>query len=286
MKHTFATLLTIFCSTVFAQQESLISMYWNIKEYYNPAATGIDYRHQASVQYRNQWTGISGHPVTLTGTYGAKVDKVHGGLGITGSYDHAGSLDVSKVGANYSYHLKLGESVLGMGVQAGIINSFYDGVSVVPQTTDDNSLPAGNTGSTEFNAAAGLFYKWNKLTIGASATQLGSQRNTQGQYDPVTHYWFTGAYEVDFAENFQLTPSVLFVTEGNFYTATTNLKATLFKNIWVGASYRNRDAFSFMAGYDLFGKFRAGYCFEQIVSRLNNGATGGTHEVFLGFLLK
>jgi len=52
----------------------------------------------------------------------------------------------------------------------------------------------------------------------------------------------------------------------------------------VGAWYRNRDAFILTGGINN-GKFRLGYSYDLTVSKLNNGVSGGSHEVSLGLNL-
>ncbi|MDX2360123.1 MAG: type IX secretion system membrane protein PorP/SprF, partial [Crocinitomicaceae bacterium] len=51
-----------------------------------------------------------------------------------------------------------------------------------------------------------------------------------------------------------------------------------------GAWYRNRDAFILSIGVST-GKFKLGYSYDVTVSKLNNGISGGSHEISLGLFL-
>jgi hypothetical protein len=49
-----------------------------------------------------------------------------------------------------------------------------------------------------------------------------------------------------------------------------------------GAWFRNRDAFILALGVNT-GTFKIGYSYDVTVSTLNNGISGGSHEVSLGY---
>ncbi|HZH87102.1 MAG TPA: type IX secretion system membrane protein PorP/SprF, partial [Brumimicrobium sp.] len=49
-----------------------------------------------------------------------------------------------------------------------------------------------------------------------------------------------------------------------------------------GAWFRSRDAFILSLGVNT-GTIKVGYSYDVTVSKLNNGVSGGSHEVSLGF---
>lgn len=51
-----------------------------------------------------------------------------------------------------------------------------------------------------------------------------------------------------------------------------------------GAWFRSKDAFILSLGVDT-GTVKIGYSYDVTVSRINNGVSGGSHEVSLGFNL-
>ena len=51
-----------------------------------------------------------------------------------------------------------------------------------------------------------------------------------------------------------------------------------------GAWYRNRDAFILSIGIST-ERFKLGYSYDVTVSKLNNGVSGGSHEVSMGIML-
>lgn len=96
--------ITLCQQSVFAQQDPLLTQFWNVSTSYNPANSGLFYKHQAGVNYRNQWQGINGAPNTLLATYNTKIDKYKSGIGFNYMYETIGSLKQHCFDLNYSYH--------------------------------------------------------------------------------------------------------------------------------------------------------------------------------------
>jgi type IX secretion system PorP/SprF family membrane protein len=78
-------------------------------------------------------------------------------------------------------------------------------------------------------------------------------------------------------------PNVIYQYQNGFQELAlgTYIKYGVFT---AGAWYRNRDAFILSIGVNT-GKFKVGYSYDVTVSKLNNGVSGGSHEISLGFNL-
>ena len=57
-----------------------------------------------------------------------------------------------------------------------------------------------------------------------------------------------------------------------------------YSNFTFGTWFRNKDAFILSLGINT-GNFKIGYSYDVTVSKLNNGVSGGSHEVSLGLNL-
>lgn len=78
-------------------------------------------------------------------------------------------------------------------------------------------------------------------------------------------------------------PSVIYTYQNGFSQLNigTYVKYGAFT---AGAWFRNRDAFILTLGVRT-EKFKIGYSYDVTVSALNNGVSGGSHEISLGFNL-
>ena len=105
---------------VFGQQEPLSSMFWNNYSVVNPANSGFNYRHFATVQGRAQWMSLDGYPKRLWAGYDVKIDAINSGIGVNYSYKIFGLVEESKIQLNYNYQFEFTEEhKLGIGVSFG-----------------------------------------------------------------------------------------------------------------------------------------------------------------------
>ena len=268
-----------------AQQEPLFTQFWNTKNSFNPSTAGLNYRHQATFLARWQWIGVNGSPDSQLASYSVKLDKFHGGVGLSYRHDKIGFSNQNQLKVNYSYQIQLkNESVLSIGIAGGIANYRLDGIWVPPTTTIDPNLPV-NFNQTNFIADFGIAYSRKKFNTGISVTQLNTQANSDG-YQYGEHFYVFADYIFGKVSGFQFKPQVLIRTDIVNMSCDVNLTSFYKEKYSLGIGYRNRDAFCLNVGWDIKSKFRIGYAYDITVSKLNNGVSGGSHEFVLGYILK
>ncbi len=264
--------ITLSSNSVFAQQDPLLSQFWNVSTSYNPANSGLLYKQQAGINYRHDWGDA------LMASYNAKIDKFKSGIGFNYMNETNRLSKQNRFDLNYSYHFDLGnEKTLAIGAAAGInqlsLNPIY--------------YPVSTSGSGfGFFANFGLAFKSKKLTLGLSSTQINELRIEEAYSKFTRSYYLSASYDFSLSDNFTLKPQLLFKANNGFHELNINLLAIYKKQYWLGITNRNRDSFCFMGGVDFKEKYRIGYSYDITVSRLNNGASLGAHEIVLGFLLK
>ena len=263
----------------FAQQDVVLTNFWNNLSVFNPAAAGLSYRQQAAVNASNNWIDH----YSIAAGYSAKLAKCRSGIGFNYHYNTDRLISSNRVDLNYSYHFDLGKGrTLAAGVSAGVSKQkFSDILSNYP------GLPyeALNDGYA-FLSNAGVIYKAKNLSLGVSSTQLLTARIDDVSYLRARNYYLFGSYNFNLSDKFALKPQVLLSAQSGFYSADYNLLATYNNRYWAGVTYRTRETFAFLVGVDIKERYRVGYSYGATRSRLNNGISRGMHEIVLGFLLK
>lgn len=295
MKITLFFFALISALPLVAQHDPLSTQFWNNYAHINPATSGLQYDHHATLHYRDQWNGVNGAPVTFSGNYGTNLARHHG-LGITYQYDKIGFTLSQEANLNYNYQFTLGaaekDRTLSVGVGLGLRYFAFQNQWIPPTTYNDPSLPVQFI-EIKPNVNTGIAYKDKGLLVGVGATHLTSPRSTNDGiiYQGAIHYYAMGSYtfRLGSAKNFELIPRVLFRTDGVFFSTDVNLEAAWNiqdkQRLWFGASYRPSDAVCGMLGIDLFKRYRIGYSYDITINKLST-ISRGSHEIVLAFLFQ
>ena len=278
-----------FVNTTNAQQEPIITQFWNAQNYFNPATAGVKLKHEAAFIARNQWAKLNNNPLSQLASYAVRLKKIHGGIGVNYVHETIGFSKINKLKFIYAYHLKLkNEGIISFGLSAGVKIFTYKPEWVQPVLPSDPAAAVAFTDS-KLTTDLGLVYSKNRTTFGISATQLNAPRfsgNSSLTFQDVRHYYAFANHTFGKEDKLQFTPQVLYRTDLNFNSLDVNLLISYKSSSYIGITFRNKDAIAGIIGYDFRQKYRISFSYDVTRSKLNNGVSGGSYEFVLGYRLK
>ncbi|AYB33593.1 PorP/SprF family type IX secretion system membrane protein [Chryseolinea soli] len=288
MKISFRILL--FCTAwmitgpLQAQQNLVYSHYFLNPFLYNPSFVAPNGYSELYLNYRNQWTGIEGAPVT--GTVSLHLALNHKtGIAFTGYQDKAGALKTTTGLATFAYQVYLGNSVsddhkLAFGLSAGATS-----VSIHGDNSFVNEPVVGTTSS--FEGQFGMHYQHKNLKIAFAIPRLFNTYVASDQdfnkvgFKQVRTTLSSVSYAIPIGERIVWEPMVTYRTYENTPSQFEGLGVLRMDNIvWFGGSYRQRYGASAFAGFNIKDKLKLGYAYEFAASQVN-ALGNGTHEIQL-----
>ena len=290
VKHIlFSCSLLLFSSALFAQQESIITIYKDQMNIVNPAFAGVDKETNLSIGYRKQWVGINNAPETQMLVFGTSLGK-NLGIGISAVNDKTFIEKQTFVGVDFSYKLKMTpETDLYLGLKAG--GNFYEvntsGLGTFNPVNDPSLV---SYSSFKPNIGVGALLKKETYYFSVSIPRLLNSvraRNEDAQTFVATnrpHFYLSGGYDYDLETKSEmvLKPSFLLrYVNSAPVSIDYNLSMSFYKAFEIGAVYRSNDAIGGIARINVSKSLLFGYAYEastrsDLSSRMN------THE----FLLK
>ncbi len=285
-----AVVIMLLClpSLTGAQQLPVYTQFMFNSYVFNPAEAGTHNFYQVRLNNRFQWIGIPDAPQTNSlSVYGPHTERDMGFGGYIFN-DATGPTSRNGLYGSYAYNLPAWGNVrLSMGLSAGILQNRVDGSKIVLLDPFDPALQ--NTVASAFSpdATVGLYLYSSDFHVGFSAHQLFI--NKLNLFDEGTglnrlkaHFYLTGGYRYYIGPDFALEPSV--IVRGSTPTpvqADINLRAHYQDLLWLGVSFRSKDAVSFLVGYTHENRFHFGYSYDMSFSPIRHH-NSGSHEIFVG----
>ena len=284
-----------------AQDPAFTQFYAN-PLYLNPAMAGSNGCPRFGVNYRNEWPQLSGNYVTYSASYDQYFKNISGGFGVIATHDQQGqgTINTSMLGLIYSYHLTLNRKwKMLFGARAAWYQKFLDwdkltfGDMIDPRrgfiySTGD--VPRGGLRGF-FDASAGVVIFNKNFFAGCAVHHVNRPNESMIIGESKLPMRFTGHVGAEiklgskskYSNSTSIMPNIIYQYQNGFQELNigTYVKYGSFS---FGAWYRNRDAFILTLGINT-GKFKLGYSYDVTVSKLNNGVSGGSHEVSLGINL-
>ena len=302
LKNLFIICLnSIVFHSAMAQDPTFTQFYAN-PIYLNPAFAGSHGCPRFSLNYRNEWPNLSGNYTTYSASYDQHLKSISGGLGVLLTHDEQGqgTIKTTMLGLIYSYHLKVTRKFsLRFGAQAAYYQKSLDwskltfGDMIDPRKGfiyDTGDQPRGGN-ANYFDASAGFVGYTQNFFFGLTAHHLNQPDESMikgNSFTPIRYTAHMGA-EIKLGSKSRynnvtsILPNIIYQYQNGFQEINigTYIK---YSNFTFGAWFRNKDAFILSLGINT-GNFKIGYSYDVTVSRLNNGVSGGSHEISLGLNL-
>lgn len=275
-----------------AQQDPQFTQFMFDKLSINPGFAGTNDAYCFTGIWRNQWTGLNaGEPKTILINAHAPVAPLLGGVGLTYYNDRLGWENSNFIRLSYSYHMNnLGPGNLGIGASVGYFSKSYNAVWLTPSGgngTGDNAIPTTTTPEGALDFSFGAYYYADKFYGGISATHLSQSQLTTLNVQSARHFYFMGGYNYDalMGGDLELKPNVLVKSDLASTQFDLNLNVMYRKLVWVGVTYRLKDAVAPLIGIQKEvgpGMLKFGYSYDVTTSDINN-YSNGSHEIMLNY---
>ncbi|UII32047.1 type IX secretion system membrane protein PorP/SprF [Fulvivirga ulvae] len=297
---------------LFAQQQFHFSQYMINPYVLNPAVGGTSDALDLKLGYRSQWQGFDGAPASYYFTGHTplrikskpdptkKIVPFHS-VGALIYQDEAGPLRRLSALASYGYNLPLTPKLrLAMGLFAGVLNISID-QSKLNFGQDDEVLSYDS--KTVPDASAGVWLHGDHFFLGLSSNhlffnELNFITDSNDEKDNLTyHFHFIHGYNIPLGYagrqgyDYYMVPSVLvkYAGSGTSPSADINLKVFRKDLMWLGASYRHKDAVAMLFGMTLFKNnghaLELGYSYDYTLSNINV-FSNGSHEIVLSYKIQ
>jgi type IX secretion system PorP/SprF family membrane protein len=284
---------------LFAQQLPLFSQYVVNDYFQNPAIAGSRPYFDAVSANRLQWIGITDAPRTYALSLQGPLKGTNMGLGGYVFSDVAGPTRRLGFSGSYAYHIKLQEKIkLSLAVSAGAMQFAVDATKLNLENTGDYVFANGYQSKTVPDLGASFYLYGMPKENGTGNWWLGGYvpqifpaklklfETPTPTGTLATHMYFTAGYKAFLTDEFSAEPSLL-VKVVSPVTPQVDLGVRFFyKNkIWLGATYRTKDAIAAMVGYTYKDNLTFGYSYDITTSNLKK-YSNGTHELMIGLRFK
>jgi len=302
LKRAFTTVALCMIGINSNAQDPTFTQFYANPLYLNPALAGSHGCSRFASNYRNEWPKLTGNYTTYSASWDSYFKNISGGIGILATHDQQGqgTINTSMLGLIYSYHLQLGRKwKLQFGARASWYQKYLDwdkltfGDMIDPRrgfiySTGD--VPRGGSrGFFDASAGAVLFNK--NFFAGVAVHHLNRPNESMIVGDSKMPIRVTGHMGAEiqlgrkskYSNGTSIMPNVIYQYQNGFMELSVGTYVK-YGPLNIGVWYRNRDAFILTAGINT-GKFKLGYSYDVTVSKLNNGVSGGSHEISLGINL-
>lgn len=310
MKIRFSLIFLMLVAVSFgamAQTDLLLTQYYEVPSYYNPAAAGSTDMLRLRVGSRMQWVGIDNAPRSFIGVaetpFRLFERRLGGGVWI--KQERMGLYEDLSVALQLNCSVRFLGGNLSIGIQPGMINEKFRGSEVFIPGDDnyheetDEAIPHTDMSGSAFDFGAGIRYSRSHFSLGVGCSHLlsptvtfsadNTSSSSESSHDFEFHarrtLYFTADGNIELKRSlFELMPSVMVATDFSFTKLIATARVRYRKFLTFGAGYRHDDAVSLVLGAEYKGFF-LGYSYDYPLTEISR-ASNGSHEVMAGYSLK
>jgi len=272
-----------------AQQSPHFTQYMFNDFVINPAIAGTNDFYQIRSNHRFQWIGITDPPLTNTLSFYGPHGKMPMGFGAYFYNDVTGPTSRTGITGSYAYNIEITKGVrLSGGLSFGLMQYKLDGTQVNPKDIADLAIQPVVNAAYMPDAAIGFYLYARDYYAGFSTNQLLNNKLKiydvkNGLNKLKSHFYLTGGYKYRIDEDFVVEPSAIIkVTSPKAFQFDLTARVIYQNMFWGGVSFRMKDAFSVLLGYNYDDKFSFGYAYDMGINGLK-GYNNGSHELMIGY---
>ncbi len=298
------------------------SQHYNNPTYYNPANVGLTMGLKARLNYRRQWTGLSGdyHSYSFSADVAERSLPGAGGIGIIANQSKAGMgvLKTNTFGVMPSVRIPISKNtIFQMGALASVVTQQLNWDNLV--FSDQLDPRWGNIYETSFSGAARDKVVFPDFAFGGIFQFKGSD-DLEGSLGAAVHHITTPnqsffevdaklprkyVYNLDFIitiredqgyyskrQGFKLNPGVMVQHQSSMMLYTLGMNIYM-SHVYLGLWYRNQtleydefSTFTAMGGINIpineESRMKVMYSYEMNINAMHN-FTGPSHEISLIF---
>ena len=292
-QYIIISMLAITASAARAQQLQTSALYELQGVLHNPAMAGMQANNMVGVNYRSQWSGISGSPRTFTAFGSFNLPKHKIGVGGYVYSDKTGPTSRNGLQLAFAKHIVMRNgNRFSLGIESRLMQ-YNINQAKLAATLGNDPVIGGGDNQMKFDAGFGMAYSTETFQIGASVSQLVQSKldfytgnfNRTEEARLYRHYYLHALYKWNVDDATTIIPNMMVIYLPNAPTdAVMGARVEHNKAFWWSLGYRARQSYMLSAGVNINKKFVIGYSFEDYRTPIStfDGASNG-HELMLRY---
>lgn len=254
----------------------------------SPAYAGLKNPKIIFVDYRSDWAGVSGGPLTYQLSYN---DRIFEKVGVGGKfiYDKTDIFKQTMLLGTYSYEVSISrEQFINLGLSVGFFRNSIDLLKYYnnPDFVIDNVLIYGlQKSKIKFATDISALYHFQQFEAGIlfSNVMFGSAKYNSADisYKPMKNYLLHASYDYKINRYWSVKPFVL-LRGGEHYPTQLELASEVLysKKYWITMIYRTGGVWGIGLGGEIYSGIFINYSYNLSTNVALN--TFGSHQLTLG----